>query len=56
MRKIRILLFICASLPLLAMASGNGNLGRLAKLLEQMTKREEVTPDSFFSDVLMLRQ
>lgn len=38
------------------MASGNGNQGRLAKLLEQMTKREEVTPDSFFSDVLMLRQ
>lgn len=38
------------------MAGGKADQGRLATLLEQMTKREEVTPDSFFSDVLMLRQ
>ncbi|MCR4920560.1 MAG: hypothetical protein K5945_02470 [Bacteroidaceae bacterium] len=47
------ILSVCFSL---VAPAASGPAGRLATLLEQMAKREEVTPDSFFTDVQLLRQ
>ena len=58
MKIMRYLLFIILSLmaPLFMHAATQKPALRLATLLQQMQKREEVTPDSFFSDVALLRE
>ena len=42
--------------PLLILSAGQKPAQRLTTLLQQMQKREEITPDSFFSDVALLRE
>ena len=54
MRKLFLILTLMA--PLFVHAAGSKSAQRLASLLQQMQKREEVTPDSFFSDVALLRE
>ena len=49
-------LILCLMASLFTHGAGQKPAQRLVSLLQEMQKREEVTPDSFYSDVKLLRE
>ena len=52
----RRILFILFFLPVMAWAGKDTPAKRLVSLLTECREREELVPDSFFSDVLLLKR